>query len=613
MMRRFALLIGVMLGTLIPALALAAVPTMFDRFYDDVRAVRSSAKPSPQIAEFIVEEMLSWGARGIRLTTDDIDLAIAGTLFTETSDGLCQNKKDVAGRDHVFVMGNPGVPLSCLALQADILGLLQSETEADQLGADLMTIASSSELAIADEPHRPLDMGLHALLLKRLWAGNDNALLPWNPLATPAVTALDATLQRLNPEELERAVLRFHHGYFRAEQEADPRFSGVADDVGSDLKAIADVLGITGDTPKRTTFSTPSLTTGNVALWARGDDLGLLWIVPTHAFRLELKPAGAYPEFRENGADLAYPFAYRGAISASLPPASPLCSRMVGREGYLCRPLPDPQENCDAQTNPAAITLVQCDPAVTETTSGPDICLGMETFLRDTGLPFEDPRNPGHLNPALTTADIETLCSPEQKILYPDDITSHACYVGLCLRQSMDGHTLIPNRSPVVANEATSPYLACMRQDPQLGLYTEIVEESPYPLPENLLLHLVRDFERQYCSKNGDAPQALLGLCRYNNNENASLPIESQLVNTDTADNLEQLLTQRGYDFHSIAVSIGQRSALDQSLELERKIFGKLAQFIRQIADLFMELKRAPLTQSACPWTGSFSSIAPSE
>ncbi len=103
-----------------------------------------------------------------------------------------------------------------------------------------------------------------------------------------------------------------------------------------------------------------------------------------------------------------------------------------------------------------------------------------------------------------------------------------------------------------------------------------------------------------------------MGLCIYNDNENAALPISNPLVNIQTTNNLITFLAQRSDDFNAIAASIGQRTALDQSIELERKMFGKLAHFIEHIADLFLSLKHAPLTQSACPWTGMFKSSTPS-
>lgn len=610
-MKRIFLLAGIMLGVIGPVSAQAQ--TIFDLFYDEVTEAGPDVKPSERIAQFVIDEMEHWGERGIKLTADDIDYAIAGLYFHEENGGLCQSKVDMNDDPYEFQPGGALVPGSCIALQTDILALLTAELEAEQLGADLMTLASGSELSIADEPHRPLDMALYSLLLRRVWTGTGASVIPWNGSADSQVDDLNATLGGLNEEDLEEAVLRFHHGYFRDQRENDPRFSGVQDDVGDDLQAIANVLGITiGDAESIGIFSTPKLTANNVALWARRDDIGLMWIYPTHVFRLELKPADDYPEFVVDGDNLAYPFMYTGGTPPSGDGiASPLCSRMVGRQGYLCRPLPSTAENCDNTGDGSSITLVECSQEVTRTERGPSICPGFENLFTDTGIPLEDPADPGRLNPALTKADYTKICAPENKVMYQDNITSNACYVALCLLQSMSGNTLVPNRNPVAINEATSPYLACIRPDPQIGLYTEIAEDSPYPLPEYLGALLVEDFARQYCAKNGDAPLPLMGLCVYNDNTNAELPITNSLLNLQVTDRIGENLAFRGDDFNSIAASIGQRASLDQAIELERKMFGKLAHFIQHIADLFMQLRQAPLTQSACPWTGMFRSSTP--
>lgn len=603
-------LIGIVVAALLPAPVVHA--TMFDTFYEESQNASADTKPSERIAQFVVKEMESWNTRGIQLTVDDIDVALAAAYAAEGGDGLCDNKVDMAGNPYTFEFGPASTPGTCLALRASILSVLNAEREAEELGSDLMTIASSSELAVADEPHRPLDMALYTLLLRRVWSGTGASIIPWDGSADSQFDTLDGHLKALDEEDLEKAVLRFHHGYFRDQREADPRMSGVMDQIGDDLSDLASALGITGDPQAVGIFATPKLQAKNVALWIRRDDVGLLWIYPTGAFRLNLRPADEYPEFVNNGESLAYPFAYEGGAPPSGPGIeSPLCSRMIGRQGYLCRPLPPTAENCENTDDGSNITLVKCSEEVTETQSGPEICKGFEKLFSDTGLPLQDPANPGRLNPALTKADYAKICSPENKVIYQDDITSNACYVGLCLLQSMSGHTLVPNRNPVLLNEATSPYLACIRPDPQLGLYTEIAEDSPYPLPEYLGVFLVNDFERQYCSKDGDAPQALLGLCAYNDNANAALPIANPLVNEQVTAASSQFLAARGEDFNAIAASVGQRVALNQTIELERKMFAKLAHFIQHIADLFGELKRAPITQSACPWTGMFKIPSP--
>jgi hypothetical protein len=59
-------------------------------------------------------------------------------------------------------------------------------------------------------------------------------------------------------------------------------------------------------------------------------------------------------------------------------------------------------------------------------------------------------------------------------------------------------------------------------------------------------------------------------------------------------------------DYNAIAATMGERAALDQSIQLNRKVFARLAHTIKHIAELILQLKKAPLTQTACPWTGPF-------
>ncbi len=241
--------IGILLGTLAPASALAVIPhagqSMFDLFYDELQSNYVTSKPSERIADFIIEEMESWGTRGIRITADDIDAAIAGALFLESNDGLCQDKNDMSGNPYSFVQGGSFAPGSCISLQNDILALLAAEQEIEQLGTDLMTLVNSAELSIADEPHRPLDMAMYALLLRRVWSGTGASVIPW-PGGGDSPNEVDQKFDKLNndlaglgPRDLDEAVLRFHHGYFRDEREADPRFDDVQTTIHDDLRDLA--------------------------------------------------------------------------------------------------------------------------------------------------------------------------------------------------------------------------------------------------------------------------------------------------------------------------------------------------------------------------------------
>lgn len=605
-MKRSLLTIGVAVGLVSPIIAYAqstSEKTMFEMFYEEAGKALPTADPSEQVANYVIEEMKKWGENGIQITREDIRFALAGTLFNGNT-GLCVNKKDKNGAAIEFVQGAV-LEGSCISLQRDILSLLQAEQEAEQLGVDLLTIANGAELSIADQPHRPVDMASIALLLRRVWSGLGPSVTPWDEdVAGQEFKKLQDDLKSAN---LDKAVLRFQHGYFRDKAENDPRFSDVEQTIADDLKAIADKLGIKGEPAAIGIFTIPKFKdVPNVALWARKDDLGLMYIYPTHLFKLELKVAGTYPSLKRNSEKLAYPFDYTGGATPAAGMKSPLCARSVGREGYLCRPQTNLDTNCDNSGAADSINLVKCDEKKTTTTDGPLICEGFDKIFMDDGTPLLDPASPGELNPALKEADLKKVCDPETAVIYQNDVTSHACYVAFCLAQSMNGHSLVPNRNPVVFNEATSPYLACIRPDPQLGLYTEIANDSPYPLPEYLGHFLVRDFDRQYCSTNGNTLQPLSPLCFFRDNEGSRLPDIAQVYSMIATASNQAEVQARLDAYNAIAASSGERAALDQTVELNRKIFARLAHTIKHVAELILQLKKAPLTQTACPWTGPF-------
>jgi hypothetical protein len=639
-MRRPLLSLSAFLLLILPQVAGASMFSLY--FNDDAVRAESEILPPPQIRDFVISEMKHWGSAGIVLTDDDIEAAMEGGL--ESLSSLCTDKVDTQGDPiDLSEMGFAGDDVQegagCLGLREVVLSLVRAEQAALRLGDDLLAMSNTSELSMADEPHRPVSVGTMSFLLRRVWSGTGVGLIPWNDDNNDEFEDLDVALGSLDPEQLDAALLRFHYGYFRDVREDDPRFRGIGTDapncirrntdplhpevtpeVRTALCMLAAKLKITGDALAIGEFSTPKLQAANIALWARKDDLGLQWIYPSHFSRLELHRADAYPAIAEEddgGSVLAYPFSYGGTIT-SFPGSvrSPLCSRTVGRYGYLCRrPVGDtvdcplnPQQRSDEETpqNEAVISLVECSEKRSLSIIGPSVCDGIRSLYVDDGRSLTDPQNPGRLNPDLTKADTVDVCSPGTRVTYQDDVASHACYIGLCLAQSMRGHSLVTGRSPVLSNEATSPFLSCVRHDPQLGLYTEAATNSPYPLPTYEGHRLVEEFDREYCLKNGQAARSTLGDCVFDAETVARSPSYDQLALATTAVQGGAAVSTSQKNFLDIAPAIGQRAALEQALPLERKLFAAMADFVRQMADLLTELRRAPLTTVACPWTGPF-------
>lgn len=595
-MRRLSILIGILLF-LGPVTAVGA--GVFDAIFEDAKQTQSLGYPSGAMMDYVINEMRSWNDDGVELTENDIKAAVNGDITT-----LCSNKTTPAGAPITFDFGAAlTVAGSCDGLKSSILSLIEHEQTADQLGQDLIAIANGSELAIADEGDRPVNMARIALLLRRVWAGTSTGITPWDPTANPALSSLTSALT--SEPDLEKTVLRYRYGYFRDQREVDQTFALTGNAVGTALQSVASALGITGtDQTVEGEYAVPALNAKGVGLWVRKDDLGLYWITPKNFDYPTIRPAGTYPSIPTNGETLGNPFSAVGAVgNASL--FTPLCNRTIARHGYLCRPLPPEDPLCSEPDDPAKITLIRCGDARESTHDfGPDICAGITNLFKDDGTPLIDPARPGHLNPALTPVDPRGVCTPESKTLYQDDISSHACFVGHCIEQSLNGHSLVPNRNTVLVQEATSPYLAYWRDDPKLGLYTEAAGNAPYPLPSYIGHELLRDAEARFCLLNNKAPYPLSALCAYRENQqNQHLATNQMYQENATVRDMVRVGTSQDR-FLELFTAIGYRASLDQSMEVTRKVFFSLSGFVQQIADLLQELSRAPLTEQACPWTG---------
>lgn len=600
-MRRLLATLGLTL-LLLPA-GVGAAPSLFDLFYDESRQALPSLMPSKRIITFIIEEMKTWNDKGIIIDENDIAAAIKGDTST-----LCNKKKDASGKDLLIPFSSN--PEGCTGLLNALQSLIRRERESEELGTDLLMLTNGSELAIADEPQRPVSMSQLASLLRKVWSGTGMVAIPWDTDATPAFNALDTALA--SEQDLDAVVLRFQHGYFRDARERDPRFATIGTGIRDKLKDLAEKLDISGDPSAIGEFATLQLSVPNLRLWARKDDLGLLWQYPSHFARMKIEEAKDYPVKRVlagSGADaLAYPFSYKGS---EVPPAgvvSPLCSRTMGRFGYLCRPLPPSSPSCNPSVSNAkssAITLVKCGETGGTSTDSPRICPDFSRIYKDTGEPLltEDGKsNAGKLRPI----DPASICSPDTAVLFEHDIPSNACYIGQCVLQSLKGHTLIPGRNSVLTGEESAPYAACIRPDPQLGTYTEVATDSPYPLPMYMGLALVREFDREYCLRSGDPPLGLASFCAFQLSSRTQSPDATQFGFGQLSKRDDASITNDQLELLKTAATIGQRAALDQAIETERKVFAAVTNFITQINDLLSSLSRALLTQTPCPWTGPF-------
>jgi hypothetical protein len=594
-------------GFLLLALPIAvSAQSLFDMFFADTGKTSEAAYPSDDAAGFTIQEMRRWNGQGVVLTPEDLRYAVDGDLGR-----LCNRKQDSNGGSVEFLQGaDASVGGSCIGMQTAILSLLAAEREGEDLTSTLHSIAYGSELATADEINHSLNVGSTAELLRRLWSGTSAAIIPWDPAADGAVRSLAAALSR--EKDPGRAILRFRHGYFREQREGSSPYGDTGADVQASLKEIADILHIAGDPLSLGEYPSQNLPGfQNAVLWARKDDLGVTWIYPeSYPYRLSTTENGSkiyerdgiYPSIAEGAETTAYPFWQPAPENPSL--ETPLCSRTTARHGYLCRPVQSDDAPCVDPDDPDAISLLVCSVDVKTHAHGPDECDQIRLLFQDDGRPLVDPADPGHVDPTLTPADIEKICTPETRVLYKDDLISHACYAALCLRQSEDTNALIPGRNPTLVGESLSPYLACIRDDPQLARSIEVSQKSPYSLPPYIGHFLVRDFEQEYCAIAGQSAHPVLGFCTEREDERTQSPTRDTLSTESTLLEEAANRAETREEFLGLAAAIGQRAAVDQSLDVHRKIFASLASFIKQVANLFLELKKAPLTDNACPWTG---------
>jgi len=584
-------------GLFLPLSVSAA--SIFDAFWTNTLEVMPGSPPSEDSIDFVIESVKTWSYNGIILEKNDVLAALAGNDIK-----LCTEKKDTTGKDLNLGLGTAIGGSSCKSLQQDIIDLVAAERVAEILADDLLSLSISSELVIADEPREVMDIPIVMQGMKRLWQSSGATILPWDPAADEALNHLKDALYA--EEDIPVMMLKFHHGKFRSDKEADPRFDGVGDRVGSALQFLADQLGIDPDTDDVQTIIAPPLGVENIRLWLRTDDLGLFWDVPIKEVHPGLIVPEEYPVYHEQGDRLAYPFFYEGTFNTPPKTLSPLCSRPMAKLGYLCRPLPEPSSLCKPKDS-RAISLVSCpkDPIIKTVEQTTSVCLDTYPIYEDDGsTPLYDPNMPGVLNPALSKATPGTICQPEIRVQYPIGILQNLCYTDSCVRESMSGHSLIPGRNPVLAYESMSPYLACIRPDPELGFYSESPNDTATQIPPYLGVDLAIDYIRALCQTTGSVPHPLAGYCAYQDNIRAAVPttIQADHFGKMAQEQEDVSILQTGVQ--SLAAISGLRLATSQAVLVHKNALQPLAAFIQQMADLFRELERAPPPDAACPWTG---------
>ncbi len=583
--------------------ASAADAPLLSHINDAVALRFNNPAPSKQVETFVLEEMRQWGEHGIVLTKEDLLFAQQGNFRA-----LCSEKKDVNDKEITFVSGGPSEKGSCLGLVSDLTTLLSRERDVLHLADDLLFLSSSDELAIADEAGRPLDIASTSDTLQRIWSGTGGMhSLDLPESATPKIDALESALSA-QKDDLLRIVLRYHFGYFRDARERDRRFQDDGASIGDALKELAQALNIEGDQTKKGDRGVHVFSSLGVVLWVRQDDLGLHFITPLAFEYPLLERGGKYPVLNAQHPFVAYPFGYIDTpTDRSL--ETPLCLRSTGAFGFLCRSSVASLSSCAVPSDRSSVSLIECpqvNPALLS-----DVCDTDVDFREDTGDVLLDPTTPSRLNPRLPRIAPSSLCTPELSVLYGDSILSHICYTRACLDTSLRDHSLIPGRNPTLVDEMSMPFLACMRDDPRLGLGAEIPTTIVLRLPRYTGYELVKRMEQLYCGMNDSAPNPLLALCSPANDDEKR--VQSNQLEYATTLSREFTEGKRNReDIESLASALGKQASAEQSTEVLRTLFLSLAGTLNETASLFQELQNAPLTTTPCPWTGGFSSSSSS-
>jgi hypothetical protein len=581
---------------------LTRAESIFDTFYDEAKNSEEEQAPvDEEIISFVVTSLRNRKQQPLtQITREDVRDTMRGGLPSYCRSPECTSSPS-------------GV--ACASIVEQIKALVRSERDMTSLGDQLYSIANSAELAAADEPGRPLSFGTAARTFTSVWLGTGAVSIPWPEEANATFQLLQTQLLE-ESDDMDRIVTRFHFGVLRRtleEDAGDTSFSGdTSDAIASTLHTLRQILAKESKTPIE--YITPRFSAErlkNVSLWVSNEDAGLSWMYPTHLPRFNINLPLDYPRLYVSPGNLgdstalSYPFLYNAPelpadfAKAHVPAwKSPLCSRAGGALGYLCKPLNAGSDSCDsALGEESGIELTTCDEKDTTTVAGPDVCSGLDM----KGM--FSLSNDGTNVPVNNNEGAPPVCVPGTRTSSSGSMVAAACFTAACVKESINNHSLLGNRSPVAEFEANSPYQSCILEDPKLGMAAELPASAAVTLPPYTGHFAYSDFLKEYCQINGLSTTALSGLCSFRAGTKLTDRIPSMIhQQTETAFQNALILAQA--DIIRSGPMIGQRVALHQFLPAYQKLGQGLALSVESIADLLSELKDAPPPSLACPWSG---------
>jgi hypothetical protein len=264
---------------------------------------------------------------------------------------------------------------------------------------------------------------------------------------------------------------------------------------------------------------------------------------------------------------------------------SGLCDSLSGRQGFLCstrtrrtmgtgsclEPPPPPKDN--------TIILSPCSPPSSSTGANAlrDICKQLRSS---------------------SSASSAQPCQPGGEASYPYTVIGHACFVRECAERTY-GHTVIPKRDPLVAQEDTSPWDHCREPDP---------EPEPLKIPAAAALPVfpaynpearAKELLLQYCQSRGRPPTLPPVLCQ--TSPSASLAL------TNVMAAFTGLSLTREWDTHAQEeyLEAAEAQGLDRGTTLEREYLRLVSAAIngtlRTTVDVLRQMAMNTFPTAMCP------------
>lgn|GEM_PF-3492268 len=260
------------------------------------------------------------------------------------------------------------------------------------------------------------------------------------------------------------------------------------------------------------------------------EDAGLRWAFPLEPVRPSILkesddtmiPAGFYPPLPNKEDEGAWIQEGGGG----------LCKSLAGSNGYLCRPrVTQGEEGCPCQEDSQCGESGTCvqKPGTEEKYCKIDpkpntilltACRSLSSSSVSSGASgqsssYDDVCKDKFFGAKSSDGSVLIAsCQPGTETTYDYSILGHTCFIRTCAEQTR-GHSIIPGQDPLVVQESTSPWGACMAAPKEYEPL--VVAPSIYshpPLPAYNPAARARELDIQYCQAHGKPPLSPPVLCQ---------------------------------------------------------------------------------------------------